>query len=182
MTTHQESPELYGLIAEFASPEQLLTAIGQARDQRYRSLDAYSPFPVEGLSEALGFTRNRVPLLVLLGGLAGALGGYGLQYYSAVIDYPINVGGRPVDSWQAFLPATAELLILGAALTGVIGTLILCGLPRFYHPVFNIPEFARASRDRFFLVIRADDPAFKPIATRRFLAGLEPLLVADIEH
>jgi hypothetical protein len=170
----------YGLLAEFATPEELLRAAERAYADGYRRMDAYSPFPVHGLAEAIGFHANRLPLLVLLGGILGAGAGFGSQYYAAVIDYPINVGGRPFNSWPSFIPITFEVTILVAALTAVLGMLALNGLPQPYHPVFNAPRFALATRDRFFLCIEAADPRFDPAATRRFLEGLSPKEVTDV--
>jgi hypothetical protein len=174
-----ETP-LYGLLAEFNTPEELLRAAERAYADGYRRMDAYSPFPVHGLAEAIGFHTNRLPLLVLLGGLLGAGVGFFSQYYASVIDYPINVGGRPLNSWPSFIPITFEVTILMAALAAVLGMLALNGLPQPYHPVFNVPRFALATRDRFFLGIEAGDPRFDPASTRRFLEGLGPREVSDV--
>ncbi len=143
-------------------------------------MDAYSPFPIEGLSEAIGFKQTRMPLIVLIGGICGGLTGYIMQYYLSVIDYPINVGGRPLHSWPAFIPVTFELTILGASLFAVIGMIALNGLPEPYHPVFNVARFHFASRDRFFLCIQADDPLFDAQQTRQFLSSLGPRDVAEV--
>ena len=175
-------PPIYGLVAEFDSPTHLLAAVRSARQEGYRRMDAYTPFPVEELAEELGFHHTRLPLLVLIGGLVGCLGGYFLQYYTSVIDYPINVGGRPLHSWPAFIPVTFELTILVAALTAVLGMLGLNGLPMPYHPLFNVPRFALATRDRFFLCIEATDPRFDREKTRQFLAGLGPREVVEVPH
>jgi hypothetical protein len=172
---------LYGLMAEFASPSDLVDAAQRAHAEGYRRMDAYSPFPVHGLAEAIGFTRTRVPLLVFLGGLAGCVGGYYLQYWISAIDYPLNVGGRPFHSWPAFIPVTFELTILVAALAAVLGMLALNGLPRPYHPVFNVPAFELATRNRFFLCIEAADPRFDGSQTRRFLESLKPQAVFEVE-
>jgi hypothetical protein len=169
-------------MAEFANPTALVQAVRSARLAGYQKLDAYTPFPVEGLAEALGFHRNRVPLLVLVGGLVGCFGGFAMQYWCTVISYPINVGGRPLNSWPAFVPVTFELTVLGAALAAVIGMLALNGLPMPYHPVFNVPRFALATRDRFFLCIEAEDPLFEAAATRQFLSGLSPREIAEVPH
>src|SRR5207249_7691855 len=141
----------YGIMAEFASPQALLAAVAFCREARYRDIEAYTPFPVDGLAEALGFARNRVPLLALIGGILGGAGIYFLQWYSAVIDYPINAGGRPLHSWPAFIPPTFEITVLAAALACFFGMLVLNGLPRLHHPIFNAKDFDLASRNRFFL-------------------------------
>ncbi|HSD00138.1 MAG TPA: DUF3341 domain-containing protein [Casimicrobiaceae bacterium] len=169
----------YALLAEFAQPEPLLAAVRRAREA-YRDVDAYAPYSVEGLPEALGCARDRMPLLALLGGLAGAAGAYFLQWYTAVIDYPINSGGRPLDSWPVFIPPTFEVTVLVAALATFFGMLALNGLPRLHHPIFNAREFDLASRNRFFLCIRASDPAFDAERTRTFLASLAPLRVIEV--
>ena len=171
----------YGLLAEFEAPEELVAAAERAYADGYRRLDAYTPFPVHGLAEAIGFHTNRLPLLVLIGGIVGAGAGFLSQYWAAVIDYPINVGGRPLNSWPAFIPITFEVTILVAALTAVLGMLALNGLPQPYHPVFNAPRFALATRDRFFLCIEAADPRFDAEATRKFLENLGAKEVTDVE-
>jgi hypothetical protein len=177
----QAKAALYGLMAEFDSAGDLLDAARRAYEAGYRRLDAYSPFPVHGLAEAIGFRRTRLPYLVLLGGLVGGLGGYYLQYWVSVIDYPLNVGGRPLHSWPAFIPVTFELIILVAALAAVLGMLALNGLPMPYHPVFNVPAFELATRNRFFLCIEATDPKFDVEETRRFLESLKPHGVYEVE-
>jgi hypothetical protein len=144
-------------------------------------MDAYTPFPIEALAEVLGFHDRRVPLLVLLGGLIGGAGGYLLQYWSQVIEYPMNVGGRPFHSWPAFIVPTFETTVLGAAMAAVLGMLALNGLPQPYHPVFNVPRFVMASRDRFFLCIEAIDPRFDRVGTRRFLQSLDARAVMEVE-
>jgi Protein of unknown function (DUF3341) len=174
-------PSIYGVMAEFDNPEDLLEAAQRAYAGGYRHMDAYSPFPVEGLSQAIGFHRTRLPLVVLFGGLAGGLMGYLLQYYTAVIDYPLNVGGRPLHSWPAFIPVTFEMTVLIAALAAVLGMLALNGLPRPYHPVFNVPRFEMASRNLFFLCIESTDPQFDCEGTRRFLEALGSRQVYDVE-
>ena len=167
--------DLYGLIAEFASPEKLLEATEKARAAGYRRVEAYSPFPIEGLAEATGMRRNWVPAIVLAGGLAGGIGGYFMQWYSAVLSYPINSGGKPLHSWPEFIPVTFETTVLAAALAGVAGMLLLNGLPKLYHPVFNVPQFDLASRNRFFLCLRSADES-----ARRFLEELQPLGVWEV--
>jgi hypothetical protein len=175
-------PRLYGLVAEFDDPTALVGAARKAREGGYRRLDAYSPFPVEELTEALGMRHTKLPLLILLGGIVGCLGGYYMQYYAAVISYPINVGGRPLHNWPMFIPVTFELTILLAALTAVLGMLALNGLPMPYHPLFNVPRFALASRDRFFLCIQAIDPNFDESTTKQFLTELQPVSVEEVPH
>ncbi len=175
------SENLYGVMGEFAEPEQLLHAARAAYHAGYRKMDAYSPYAVEGVAEAIGFHRTRVPLVVLLGGVAGAVTAYGMQWYSAVISYPLNVGGRPLHSWPAFVPITFELTILFAAIAGLIGMLAMNGLPRPYHPVFNAPEFKLASQTRFFLCIEANDHVFKAEEVREFFLSLGPVRVLEVE-
>jgi hypothetical protein len=171
----------FGLMAEFETPEQLLAAAHWTYQVGYRRIDAYSPFPIEGLAEAVGFHWTWLPLVVLLSGITGGCSGFFLQYYAAVISFPINVGGRPLNSWPAFVPITFELTVLFAAFGTVIGLLAMCGLPLPYHPVFNLPRFALASRDRFFLTIEARDPQFDRENTRLFLQTLSAREVSEVE-
>jgi hypothetical protein len=175
-------PPIYGLMAEFDDVQQLIEAARRTREAGYRHYDAYTPIPVEELAEVMHAHDTRLPLIVLVGGLLGGLAGYALQYWTAVIDYPINVGGRPLHSWPAFIPPTFETTILGAAIFCVLGMLALNGLPMPYHPVFNVPRFALSSRDRFFLCIEATDPIFEPLATRRFLERFGPREVTEVGH
>lgn len=175
-------PATYGLMAEFPSAEALIAAAHRVHEAGYQKVDAYTPYPIEAVSEALALPRSKVPLVVLIGGLLGGLGGYALQYWSQLIVYPMNIGGRPFHSWPAFIVPTFECTILGAALSAVVGMIIINGLPQPYHPVFNVPRFALASRDRYFLVIEATDARFDADATRRFLTGLNASEVSDIEH
>src|SRR5260370_15197008 len=173
---------VYGLMAEFDDRAALVAATNRAHDEGYRRMDAYSPFPIEKLHEALGSPRSRLPLIVLLGGLFGCIGGYLLQYRVSVIAYPVNVGGKPFHSWPAFIPVTFECTILAAALAAVLGMLALNGLPMPYHPVFNVQRFALASRNRFFLVIEAKDAKFELDETRRFLKALNPREVTIVAN
>lgn len=173
---------LHGIMAEFEEPEQLLEAAKRAYNAGYRKMDAYSPMPIDGLAEAIGFTRNWVSLVVLIGGLAGCIGGFTLLWWICVIAYPHNVGGRPFNSWPTFIPITFECTVLLAALSSVVGMLALNKLPMPYHPVFNVPQFAeRASVDRFFLCIEAGDPQFDKDKTKAFLLELNPEEVAEVE-
>src|SRR5258708_4829710 len=171
---------VYGMMAEFVKPEEVLAAAKAAHAAGYRSMDAYPPLPVHGLSDALGFKKTRLPAIVLAGGILGGLGGFGLQYWSQVINYPVIVAGRPFNSWPAFIPVTFECTILLAALSAVFGMLALNGLPQPYHPVFNIERFEHASRDRFFLCIEARDKQFDRQVTREFLANLDPREVNEV--
>ena len=173
-------PPIYGLLAEFDTPTQLVTAVRKARAEGYRVMDAYSPFPIEELHHALGSKHTRLPLIVLIGGLIGCIGGYALEYWVSVIAYPINIGGKPLHSWPAFIPVTFECTILAAALSCVLGMLALNGLPMPYHPVFSVPRFALASRNRFFLCIESKDPKFDIEETRRFLETLNPREVSTV--
>ena len=173
-------PPIYGLLAEFDTPTELVTAARKARAEGYRVMDAYSPFPIEELAEALHFHDRRLPLVVLLGGLFGGVAGYALEYWTSVIDYPLNVGGRPLHSWPAFIPVTFETTVLFAALSAVLGMLALNGLPMPYHPVFNLKRFDQASRDKFFLVIQSRDPKFELDQTWDFLETLHPREVTDV--
>jgi ActD protein len=173
---------IYGLMAEFETHEQLLDAARRAHEIGYRRMDGYAPFPIEGLPEALGRKRTLVPLVVLLGGIVGGLGGYFMEWYASVVSYPINVGGRPLHSWPSFIPITFELTVLGAALSAFFGSLAMNKLPQPYHPVFNVPDFERASIDRFFLCIEASDPKFDLAETRKLLEGFEALRVAEVDE
>src|SRR5688572_4855618 len=173
---------IYGLMAEFADPTALVEAARRTRAEGFRKFDAYSPFPIHELFEALDAHDRRLPLTVLGGGIAGMLGGFGLCYYTSVIAYPLNVGGRPLNSWPSFIPVTFETTILIAAFSAVIGMIVLNGLPMPYHPVFNVERFAKgASRDRLFLVIEATDEKFDREKTRAFLQTLGAKEINDIE-
>jgi hypothetical protein len=169
-------------MAEFDNPTALVNAARAARERGYRKLDAYSPFPIEALSEALHLHKNKLPLIVLIGGITGAILGYMLQYYVTVVYFPINIAGRPLHSWPAYIVITFEVTILIAALSCVFGLLALCGLPMPYHPTFNVPRFALASRNRFFLCIESTDPLFDRDDTVSFLETLEPREVSEVAH
>jgi hypothetical protein len=177
-----KSPRIYGLMAEFEDPQTLVAATHQAHEAGYRRMDAYSPFPIEELHDALGSPPSRLPLIVLIGGLAGCIGGYALQYWAASIAYPLNIAGKPFNSWPMFIPITFECTILAASLAAVMGMLALNGLPMPYHPVFNVPRFALASRNRFFLCIEARDPKFNLEKTRGFLESLGPREVTTVAN
>ena len=183
MARHEtQAAPFYGLMAEFDSAQALLDAANTVRAAGYTKADAFSPFPIHGLAEALGFKERHVAPIVLGAGIAGALTGYGLEYWTSVIAYPMNVGGRPFHSWVSFIPPAFETTILFAAFSAAIGMLALNGLPQPYHPVFNAPRFDRASQDGFFLAIEASDPKFDADATRKFLSGLNAKEVVTVEH
>ncbi|HSJ55469.1 MAG TPA: DUF3341 domain-containing protein [Anaerolineae bacterium] len=170
----------FELVAEFDDPQALLHAARSAREAGYHKVEAYSPYPVEGLAEAVGVNGTWLPLIVLAGGIAGAVGGFGLQYYLAVIAYPLNVGGRPLNSWQAFLPSAFEVAVLTAVLASFVGLLLLTRLPRARYPRSGAIHFAQAQTDRFFLAVEGDDSRFDVEATRQFLAGLGAREVYDV--
>lgn len=173
---------LFGLMAEFDSPKTLIAAIEKVRGDGYTQVEAYTPYPMEDVFEALDLPRSRLPLIVLLGGILGAIAGFGLQYWSSVIAYPLNVGGRPLNSWIAFIPVTFETTVLVAAGAAVLGMFFLNGLPMPYHPLFNVRRFKLASRDRYFLAIAAEDPVFDRRETADLLRGLGPIEVSEVEH
>jgi hypothetical protein len=170
----------FGILAEFADADELVAATREVHAAGYREVEAYSPLPVDGLAEALGFRHTWMPLVVLSGGIVGCLGGWALQYYTTVIAYPLNVGGRPFNSWPSFIPVIFEMTVLLAALSAVLGMLAMNGLPRPHHPLFAIPNFDRATQDRFFLCILTRDPKFHPQTTRQFLERLRPTEVFDV--
>ncbi|MGC2542215.1 MAG: DUF3341 domain-containing protein [Candidatus Sulfotelmatobacter sp.] len=171
---------IYGIMAEFDSAQALVDAARQTHQAGYQKIDAYSPFPIEGLADELGFHKNAVPLVVLIGGIIGGLTGYLMQWWMAAVDYPINVGGKPPHSWPAFIVITFEMTILFAGVSAVLGMLALNGLPMPYHPVFNVPRFAMASKDRFFLIVFSSDPKYNPAGTRSFLEGLGPRSISEV--
>ena len=171
---------IYGVMAEFDSAQLLVHAARRTHEAGYRKIDAYSPFPVEELADAIGFHRNHVPLVTLLGAITGGLTGYLMQYWIAVVSYPVNVGGRPLHSWPSFIIVTFEMTILFGAISAVFGMLALNGLPMPYHPVFNVPRFAFASKDRFFLIVFASDPKYDAKGTRQFLEDLHPRSISEV--
>lgn len=177
-----DAPRLYGLMAEFDSATAIVTAARKAREAGYVKLDAYTPYPIHQLDEALKLPRTKLPWLVFFGGLSGMLGGFALEYWTSVIDYPLNIGGRPLASWPSFVIPAYETTILLASITAVVGMILLNGLPMPYHPVFNAPNFSNASGDRFFLCIETADGKFDTVGTRQFLEGLHPLGVNDVAH
>jgi len=172
--------DLHGLMAEFHAPADLVRAAGAVHAAGYRKVDAYTPYPMEEVLEALHLHHSHVPKLVLAGGLLGLAAGWGLQYWTSVVAYPLNIGGRPYNSWPAFVVPTFETTVLFASLAAVLGMLALNGFPRPHHPVFDVPGFSAASRDRFFLCIEADDPKFDRAATREFLQGLGAAAVEEV--
>ena len=173
-------PAVYGLMAEFETAHGLVEAARRAHHEGYRKMDAYSPIPIHELDEALGLKRTRLPLLVLIGGIFGGLGGFTLESWASAIAYPMNVGGRPLISWPQFIPVTFETTVLGAALTAFIGMWALNKLPQPYHPVFNVAAFTRASTDRFFLVVEIGDPRFDRTSTWNFLESTHPIGVSEV--
>jgi hypothetical protein len=172
--------EIHGALAMFETHEQLLNAARRAYARGYRKMDAYSPFPIEGLAAALGRKYTAVPFLVLFGGAMGCLGGYIMQWFAMAVDYPLNVGGRPFHSWPQYIPITFELTVLIAALTGFLSVIVLNRFPEPYHPMFNVPEFSRATQDRFFLCVEAHDPKFRADEVARFFEGLGAELVREV--
>ncbi|HWR36134.1 MAG TPA: DUF3341 domain-containing protein [Clostridia bacterium] len=173
---------IYGLMAEFDNPTDIVEAAERAHAAGYRRMDAYSPYPIEELSDAIGFRKTRVPLVVLVGSILGGLSGYLLQYWISAVSYPLNIGGRPYHSWPSFIIVTFEMTILFGGISAVVGMLALNGLPMPYHPVFNNPRFSAASRDRFFLCIEASDRQFDPESTRAFMRSLNPLDIAEVSN
>ncbi len=171
---------LYGVLAEFDSPERLIQAVRAARGAGYRRLDAFSPYPVEGLAEALGQTTSRVPLVTLISGLAGCAGGFLMQWYALSIFFPLNVGGRPFTSWPLYLPITFELTVLAGGFGALFGMFVLNGLPKPYHPLFNVPQFDAVTRNRFFLCVEPDRDDVQAAAAKGFLRGLEPVAIYDV--
>jgi len=176
------APSIFGLMAEFETPTDLVRACKAAYAEGYRDMDAYSPFPIEAASEAIGFHKSAVPLITLIGGILGGTSGFALQYWINVIAYPLNIGGKPYNSWPAFIVPTFEMTILFAGLVGMFGMFALNGLPRPYHPVFHVEQFSKVTRDRFFLCVEATDPKFDLTGTQQFMERLKPLSIAEVPH
>ena len=179
--SHPQTP-MYGILAEFDGPAELTAAAEKAYAAGFRHMDAYSPFPIEEVSEAIGFHRSKLPVIVLAGGLMGMLGGFALEYWVSVLEYPLNIAGRPLASWPAFIVPAYECTILAASLSAVVGMFALNGLPQPYHPLFNIMEFENASRDKFYLCIESVDEKFDAGATRKFMEELRPNNVWEVPY
>ena len=171
---------IYGIMAEFDSAQHLIDAAKATHDAGYQKVDAYSPFPIEGLADEIGPDHHDVQKVVLIGGIVGGLTGYLMQYWMSVVDYPLNIGGKPYHSWPSFIVITFEMTILFAAISAVFGMLALNGLPMPYHPVFNVPRFSSASKDRFFLIVFSSDKKYDPAGTRAFLEGLAPRTISEV--
>jgi len=171
---------IYGLMAEFDSAQALLDAAKKTHQSGYKKIDAYSPFPIEGLAEEIGMHFDEIPLTVLIGGIIGGCTGYLMQYWMSAVDYPLNIGGKPPHSWPAFIVITFEMTILFAGISAVLGMLAFNGLPMPYHPVFNVPRFAFASKDRFFLIVFSSDKKYNAVETRRFLESLDPRSISEV--
>ena len=182
MHTEKPLPPYFGLMAEFETEEAFIQATRKTREEGYQKMDAYSPYPIEEIIDILHLHKNKLPLMVLMGGIMGGLGCYFMEYFASVIHYPLNIGGRPLHSWPSFFPPAYELTILGAAFAAVFGLLAMNGFPMPYHPVFNVPAFEHASNDRFFICIESEDPKFDLENTQRFLESLRPVGVSRVEH
>jgi hypothetical protein len=180
MSAMGKQPVIHGMLAEFDSEEAVLDAAHKTRAEGYQRVEGYTPIAVEGLAEALGSSRTRVAAMTLAFGILGAILGFGTCWYANVVSYRWNVGGRPPDSWPAFIPITFEMMVLGASFGALLSMLGLNGLPQPYHPVFNAPQFQLASKDRFFICIEATDPKYDPAETRKFLEGLSPISIAEV--
>ncbi|MBL8287127.1 MAG: DUF3341 domain-containing protein [Rubrivivax sp.] len=170
----------WGLMAEFATADELIAAARCAREAGFAHIDAYAPFHVEGLAEVLGFRPRHVPIATFVGGLVGGAGGFFMQWYSAVVDYPLNIGGRPLNSWPMFVPVTFELTVLGAALAAFAAVIVGSRLPRLRAPVFDAPDFELATRNRFFLCLRSDDPGFDEGRARALMGTLKPIRCTEL--
>ena len=175
-------PKLHGILAEFENEETIIEATAKTVQAGYHNVEAYTPYPLEELIDILHLHKNNVALVILIGGLIGCAVGFFMQYYASVYHYPINVGGRPFNSWPAFIPVMFECTILFASISAVVGMLVMNGLPRPNHPLFNVDRFQYATQDRFFLCIEAEDPKFDPAETRQFLESLNPHEVSEVEE
>ena len=171
---------IYGLMAEFDTPAALVAAAKGAYAAGYRQMDTFSPFPIEEAWEAIGHHDRRMSFIVLMGGLVGGVGGYGLEYWVHTMAYPVNIAGKPLNSWPQFIPVTFEMTILIAAIAAVVGMIVLNGLPMPYHPVFNVPRFEHASGDKFFLLLESNDPKFDRQRTLQFLKGLDASEINEV--
>ena len=180
MTNPHDEAAIHGVMAEFDTADKLVAATEKAADAGYSRMDGYSPYPVGEVADALGFPRSEIGAIMFIGGMCGATLGFLLQYYLNAALYPLNVGGKPYFSWPQFIPIAWEVLVLTACMSGLFGLVSLCGFPQPYHPVFNVPQFARATRDRFFLCIESVDPEFELGKVKDFLATLEPLSIAEV--
>lgn len=178
--TATTEPKTYGLLAEFDNPDALVAATRRAREAGYTRMDGYSPYPIGEVADELGFPKSEIGAVVFIGGLVGACCGFLMMTYLSAYEYPTIIAGKPLISWSMFIPITWELLVLTASMSGLFGLLALCGLPQPYHPLFNVPQFARATQDRFFLCVQADDPRYDATATKAFLTGLSPLSVEEV--
>jgi hypothetical protein len=180
VSAHYAGPQTWGLLAEFTTGDELIAATRAAREAGYTRMDGYSPFPIGEVADELNFPRSEIGAVMFIGGLCGAVLGFCMQAWTNGIDYNLTVAGKPGVSWPMFVPITWELLVLTASMSGLFGLLALCGLPEPYHPLFNVEQFKRATRDRFFLAIEAVDPQYDAAKTAAFLAGLNPQSVAEV--
>jgi len=181
MSDHgHDEPQTYGMLAEFDDTDKLVSAIQKARADGYTKMDAYTPYPVSPVIDALGFPKSEMGPIMFIGGLIGAACGFLMQYWTQAVDYPLNIAGRPLISWPAFIPVTFEMTILTASLSGLFGMIALCGLPLYHHPLFNSKTFERASVDRFFLCIEADDPKFDKTGTMAYMSSLGPISIEEV--
>lgn len=181
-TVHQPQADLYGIVAEFDTPEEIMEAARSATAEGYTRTEAYTPFAVEGLDEELGMKPTRLGWVMLLAGATALVLGFFMQWYANVVHYPLNIGGRPYNAWPNFIVITFEVTVLISSFTVGLVMLIRNGLPRLYHPIFNAPNFENVTRDKFFLCIEAKDPRFDPDSTRRFLESLRPTRVSEVER
>lgn len=180
MSTATTAPATWGLVAEFDNADDLIKAARRAREAGYTRMDGHSPYPIGEVADELGFPQSEIGAIMFIGGLVGMCFGFLMMTYLSAYEYPIVIAGKPLVSWPMFIPITWELLVLTASMSGLFGLLALCGLPQLYHPLFNVPTFARASSDRFFLAIEATDPKFDISATKSFLNGLSPISVEEV--